>query len=85
MPSSHCSKTAACLNALPEGNNHIRLITDTKMALRGAMTMTMITIWWLQKSAKDCNKQANHSQKAKQYEVKEQYQIRISGKVCSLI
>jgi len=47
--------------------------------------MTMITIWWLQKSAKDCNKQANHSQKAKQYEVKEQYQIRISGKVCSLI
>jgi len=24
------------MNALPEGNNHIRLITDTKMALRGA-------------------------------------------------
>jgi hypothetical protein len=36
MPSSHCSQTAACINALPEGNHHIRLIIDTKMALRGA-------------------------------------------------
>jgi hypothetical protein len=36
MPSSHCSQTAACINALPEGNNHIRLIIDTKKALRGA-------------------------------------------------
>jgi hypothetical protein len=36
MQSSHCSQTAACINALPEGNHHIRLIRDTKKALRGA-------------------------------------------------
>jgi hypothetical protein len=36
MPISHCSYIPTCIHTLHEGNNHIRLIIDSKMALRGA-------------------------------------------------
>lgn len=36
MRSSHCSHIPTSITTLRGMNNHIRLITDTKMALRGA-------------------------------------------------